>query len=152
VQISCQFPQSQLPTISQLSSTAYSQLTRCHLFSIINSAGLGTSLYSLGADPTENTVSNNSSVGLLPSDIPDIVDVFAGRYQETAAVPLFASRSLPGNLVYKPQYYQIDFVVWPISTVAKAVKEICKYLGIVFLMRFESSFQTIRVFYSVSKN
>jgi hypothetical protein len=35
----------------------YCQLSRCYLFSGILSAGLGSSLYSLGADPTENTVS-----------------------------------------------------------------------------------------------
>jgi hypothetical protein len=34
----------------------FSQLSLCHLFSIIRSAVLGSLLYSLGADPTENTI------------------------------------------------------------------------------------------------
>jgi hypothetical protein len=39
-----------------------SQLTRCYLFLVINSAGLGSSLCSLGADPTENTISKSTSI------------------------------------------------------------------------------------------
>jgi hypothetical protein len=59
-----------------------------------HSASLGSSLYRSGADPTENTASNevqkqsNSeffccSYGRLPSDSPDIVDIFTGRYEST---------------------------------------------------------------------
>jgi hypothetical protein len=55
----------QLPIISELSSTAASQLIRYYLFSINNLAGLVSSLYSLGADPTENTVSNSSFIVVM---------------------------------------------------------------------------------------
>jgi hypothetical protein len=49
-------------------------------------AGLGSSLYSPGADPTENTVSQqylHTCYGRLPSDSPGIVDEFNGRYKVT---------------------------------------------------------------------
>jgi hypothetical protein len=52
----------------------------------LNSAGLGYSLYSLEAHPTENTASNSSSIavmGGLPCDSPDIVRMFTDRYQAT---------------------------------------------------------------------
>jgi hypothetical protein len=50
----------------------------------LNSAGLGSSLYSLGADLTENLQQFfYYCYGRLPSDSPDIVDVLTGRYQAT---------------------------------------------------------------------
>jgi hypothetical protein len=63
---SFQFPQSQLTTINSGTLNPIlccnCQLSRCHLFSIINSPVLWCSLYSLGAETIENTVSNNSSI------------------------------------------------------------------------------------------
>jgi hypothetical protein len=66
VQNSCQFPQSQLTTINSETLNQVlccnCQLSRYHLFSVIPSAGLGSSLYSLGVDPTENTVFDWSTI------------------------------------------------------------------------------------------
>jgi hypothetical protein len=74
---SCQFLQSQLPTISLpslLSSLQNStQLpTLNYPLSIILAAGLGSSLYSLGVDPTENTAFKSSSivVGVFIDPLP----------------------------------------------------------------------------------
>jgi hypothetical protein len=46
---------------------------------------LGFSIYSLEADPTENTASNHLYIviGGCLAIAPDIVDVFTGRYQAT---------------------------------------------------------------------
>jgi hypothetical protein len=44
------------PSLTELNCTQHSTL------SVIFAASMGSSLYSLGADPTENTVSNNSSI------------------------------------------------------------------------------------------
>jgi hypothetical protein len=57
--------QSAIPQLNwiAISSQSPAQLhTALNSLSIIFSAGLGSSLYSLGADPTENTVSNSSFI------------------------------------------------------------------------------------------
>jgi hypothetical protein len=46
---------------------------------------MGSSLYSLGADPTENNVFNNPSIAVMGGCLAIVtaVDVFTGRYQAT---------------------------------------------------------------------
>jgi hypothetical protein len=55
------------------------------LLSQIRDLGLGCSLYSLRADPTENTAFNSfyCCYGNFSSYSPDIVDLFSDRYQAT---------------------------------------------------------------------
>jgi hypothetical protein len=68
-----------------------------HLTTELSQFGLGSSLYGLGADQIENTASISTLYGCygwLPSDIPDTVDVFTGRYQAT---PCSFSRSMHSN-------------------------------------------------------
>jgi hypothetical protein len=66
VQNSCQFSQSQQTTVNSGTLNPIvccnCHLSHCNLFSIILSAGMGSSLYSLGADPTGNTISKNSFI------------------------------------------------------------------------------------------
>jgi hypothetical protein len=62
------------------------------------SAGPGSSLYSLRGVPNrKHSLQQFFYYMRLPSDSPDIADVFTGRYQATAVVSLFVSRSLPSN-------------------------------------------------------
>jgi hypothetical protein len=58
-------------------------------------ACLGTSLFSLGADPTENTASNNFSI--VTGGCLDIVDVFTGPRDRCIAMVLHVTISKQAN-------------------------------------------------------
>jgi hypothetical protein len=51
----------------------------------------------------------NPSTEQLSNDNPSIVDVVPGRYQATAVVPLFASRSLPSSGSVRHNIFQDAF-------------------------------------------
>jgi hypothetical protein len=78
-------------------------------------AGLGSSLYSLGADPTENTASKNCSIFIVNGYLAiarilfTCLFVSAGKYLPsshlaTAAVHRVTAR----QRVYTPQYYSVE--------------------------------------------
>jgi hypothetical protein len=72
---------------------------RPRLHTEVHWAGLGSSLYNPlgGSDRKHRPQQFCYFYGRLPSDSPDIVVVFTYRYQATALVPQFVSRSLPSN-------------------------------------------------------
>jgi hypothetical protein len=66
----------QLPALRFFLQDSSTELTASYQLSQFNSAGLESSLYSFGVDPTENTGSNSLSIVLMGgclADSPDIV-------------------------------------------------------------------------------
>jgi hypothetical protein len=86
------------------------QLSRCQLFPIILSAGPGSSLYSLGADTTENTVSNNSYILVIAGYLATVriftrLFVSAGTCLPSSYLATAAFHNVTAKQrVYTPQY------------------------------------------------
>jgi hypothetical protein len=103
----------QLPMLRPFLSSEYSAPE----LSQVSSASLGSSLYSPGEDPIENTAPQHfiyCCYVQLPNDSSDIVDVFIGRYQATADVSSFVSRSLPSS-------GSVDHIIITITTVTTTI-------------------------------
>jgi hypothetical protein len=84
----------QLPALTSLLSGEYPA-------SELNSAGLRSSLYSLGADPTEKPKQFfYFCYRPLPSDTPDLVDVWAATKQRVFVL----------SIVAQQRYYMLQYL------------------------------------------